>query len=219
MKATPHTPPAPGRDDIPSLLAGMGARIRDNRRAQGLSQEELAKQIGGAGQSRISEWEQGRSAPSESYLTALAELFDVSPGYLRYGEGRPRTPELVGGIIDGGYICQNLPADAAIWREALGAVQFTFEAHALAVLDDGFHADFERHAVVICQAAPQDPATLSPGQWAIAETRHHGTLVRRLTALSAGPRPRFRLSARSAPDLDGIAVTAARPLRAILPPL
>lgn len=65
------------QQDLPS-------RLRAARRAAGLTQEDVARELGVHVQS-VSNWERGLNAPEEARLARLAELFDVEPAVLRYG--------------------------------------------------------------------------------------------------------------------------------------
>ena len=59
----------------------MGAKIREYREKQGLSQKELAEALG-IDQSAVSNWERGISEPTAFNIRRLADLFGVSPGDL-----------------------------------------------------------------------------------------------------------------------------------------
>lgn len=59
----------------------LGARIREIREDQGLSQEQLAERVGTA-QSTISQLEQGERNPSYRTLRSLAKALGVSVSYL-----------------------------------------------------------------------------------------------------------------------------------------
>ena len=54
-------------------LTTLGERIRDARRAAGLSQEKLAERVGVTRQA-VTKWENGQSAPSTENLLRLAEV-------------------------------------------------------------------------------------------------------------------------------------------------
>ena len=56
-------------------------RLKELRKAKGLTQVELAKQIG-IGQSGYSDWERGITKIDSESLTKLSALFSVSVGYL-----------------------------------------------------------------------------------------------------------------------------------------
>lgn len=56
-------------------------RIKYLREQKGLSQTELAKQLG-LTRSSVNAWELGISVPSTQYIVELAELFKVSTDYL-----------------------------------------------------------------------------------------------------------------------------------------
>jgi len=56
----------------------IGARIKKYRESAGLSQKELAAQIG-VGNSRVSNWELGINRPDVDLLMAICEALAVSP--------------------------------------------------------------------------------------------------------------------------------------------
>ena len=56
-------------------------RLKELRKEKGLTQVELAKQIG-IGQSGYSDWERGITKIDSESLTKLSALFSVSVGYL-----------------------------------------------------------------------------------------------------------------------------------------
>lgn len=56
-------------------------RIKAIREQKGLTQADLAKQLG-ITRSSVNAWEQGISVPSTQYIVELASLFKVSSDYL-----------------------------------------------------------------------------------------------------------------------------------------
>lgn len=56
-------------------------RIRMLREQKGLTQTELAKQLG-ITRSSVNAWEQGISVPSTQYVVELAQIFKVSTDHL-----------------------------------------------------------------------------------------------------------------------------------------
>lgn len=56
-------------------------RIRLLRERRGLTQSELAKQLG-ITRSSVNAWEQGISVPSTRYIVELAAIFKISTDYL-----------------------------------------------------------------------------------------------------------------------------------------
>ena len=56
-------------------------RIRLLRERRGLTQSELAKQLG-ITRSSVNAWEQGISIPSTQYIVELATIFKISTDYL-----------------------------------------------------------------------------------------------------------------------------------------
>lgn len=69
--------------------AHVGARMRDRRKGQGLSQTALAAELGVAFQ-QVQKYEKGRNRVSASVLWRAAEALDVEVGYFFEGlKGRP----------------------------------------------------------------------------------------------------------------------------------
>lgn len=59
----------------------IGNRIRKYREARGLSQKELAEELG-ISNSRISNWEQGINRPDADILARLCGILNISPSLL-----------------------------------------------------------------------------------------------------------------------------------------
>lgn len=62
----------------------LADRIQHLRKAKGISQEELADQIGVSRQA-VSKWESGQSSPDLEKVILLSEFFDVATDYLLKG--------------------------------------------------------------------------------------------------------------------------------------
>lgn len=69
----------------------LGARIAALRRSRGMSQSQLAQELG-VSPSAIGMYEQGRREPSAATVVALSKLFMVSTDYLLTGKPN-RTEE------------------------------------------------------------------------------------------------------------------------------
>ena len=69
-------------------------RIKALREQKGLTQSELAKQLG-ITRSSVNAWEMGISVPSTQYLVALTNIFKVSSDYL-LGLGRSASVSVEG---------------------------------------------------------------------------------------------------------------------------
>ena len=63
----------------------MGERIREARRQKGLSQEEVARELGISRQA-VTKWEGDQSVPSAGNLKKLAALLETTPGRLLNGD-------------------------------------------------------------------------------------------------------------------------------------
>lgn len=59
----------------------LGKILKELRTEKGISQQELAKQIG-VSQKAIDYWERSVNEPKASYIIKLADFFEVSADYL-----------------------------------------------------------------------------------------------------------------------------------------
>ena len=74
----------------------IGERITELRKSKGLSQEELAEQLGVSRQS-VSKWETGTSTPDTDKAIAMSRIFGVTADFLLTGEYN--NPDLASGKI------------------------------------------------------------------------------------------------------------------------
>ncbi len=63
----------------------LGERIYELRKAKGLSQEELAEQLGVSRQS-VSKWETGVAIPDTENALAMSKIFGVTTDFLLTGQ-------------------------------------------------------------------------------------------------------------------------------------
>lgn len=68
-----------------SAIEGAALRIRETRRALGLTQDELARRVG-VSRSAIAQWETDRTGQVRANLARVAAVLGVSVGYLLTGE-------------------------------------------------------------------------------------------------------------------------------------
>jgi transcriptional regulator with XRE-family HTH domain len=79
-----HAAAVDGTSTTPQIVAsGVGARLRDARRALGVNQQFVADALR-VSRRAVSEWETGNREPF-SKLPELAALYDVSTSFLLYG--------------------------------------------------------------------------------------------------------------------------------------
>lgn len=69
----------------------MGARIAQARKERGLTQEQLAEQLG-VSQQALAHYEVGRIGVASAMLPRFAELLDLSFDELLIGQPQPRSP-------------------------------------------------------------------------------------------------------------------------------
>ena len=65
----------------------IGARIRIVRRERGMTQDELADQVG-VSRSAVAQWETGRTGQVTGNLSRIAGVLNVNVEYLMYGEDK-----------------------------------------------------------------------------------------------------------------------------------
>lgn len=70
----------------------VGTRIRALRAQRGWSQAQLAGYAGLPARSTIAKYELGTLMPSDRVLAALADLFCVTPEFLRHGDSEKCLP-------------------------------------------------------------------------------------------------------------------------------
>ena len=76
----------------------LGNRLATLRKEKGISQEELASQLGVSRQA-VSKWETGESEPETANLVALAKIYNVSLDELVTGD--TTTPVIEAEVVDG----------------------------------------------------------------------------------------------------------------------
>jgi transcriptional regulator with XRE-family HTH domain len=69
-------------------------RMRELRKEQGLTQDDLAKALG-ISRSAVGMYEQGRREPDFDILDTAADFFDVSVGYMTGGPDRGSYPRIL----------------------------------------------------------------------------------------------------------------------------
>ena len=68
----------------------IGSRVKAGRKDRGLTQEELAEQVG-VSRSAVAQWETGRTGQITGNLSRIAEVLDLNVEYLMYGADK-RAP-------------------------------------------------------------------------------------------------------------------------------
>lgn len=68
----------------------IGERIRQARQARGLTQEQLAEEVG-VSRSAVAQWETGRAGQVTGNLTRIAEVLGTGMDQLTHGRVKPRS--------------------------------------------------------------------------------------------------------------------------------
>jgi transcriptional regulator with XRE-family HTH domain len=71
----------------------IGTRIRAARRDRGLTQDELADQVG-VSRSAVAQWETGRTGQVTGNLSRIAGVLEVNVEYLMYGDDKRAAGEV-----------------------------------------------------------------------------------------------------------------------------
>jgi transcriptional regulator with XRE-family HTH domain len=76
-----------------STPSDIGARVRAARRDRGLTQDELAGQVG-VSRSAVAQWETGRAGQVTGNLSRIAGVLEVNVEYLMYGDDKRGAGEV-----------------------------------------------------------------------------------------------------------------------------
>jgi transcriptional regulator with XRE-family HTH domain len=76
-----------------STPSDIGTRIRTSRRDRGLTQDELADQVG-VSRSAVAQWETGRTGQVTGNLSRIAGALEVNVEYLMYGDDKRAVGEV-----------------------------------------------------------------------------------------------------------------------------
>lgn len=68
-----------------SVRVGIGARLRESRDSAGLSQKDVAHELGLKARQTVGKWESGEGMPRLDEWYKLGQLYGVSLDYLIYG--------------------------------------------------------------------------------------------------------------------------------------
>jgi len=120
----------PARDRIGALIGGLGPAIRRVRRERGLTQEEVAGEVG-ASVAHLSRLESGARQPSLDGLLRIAAALEVEVGELLEASEEPDPGIVVRGATSpvhemGGFSFQSLTPEAG--PEGLAAMKIIFPA-------------------------------------------------------------------------------------------
>jgi transcriptional regulator with XRE-family HTH domain len=75
-----------------STAHDIGVRIRSTRRERGLTQDELADQVG-VSRSAVAQWETGRAGQVTANLSRIADVLAVNVEYLMFGDDKRAAGE------------------------------------------------------------------------------------------------------------------------------
>jgi transcriptional regulator with XRE-family HTH domain len=73
--------------------AHIGTRVRAARRERGLTQDDLADQVG-VSRSAVAQWETGRAGQVTGNLSRIAAVLEVNVEYLLYGDDKRAAGEV-----------------------------------------------------------------------------------------------------------------------------
>jgi transcriptional regulator with XRE-family HTH domain len=71
----------------------IGTRIRATRRERGLTQDDLADQVG-VSRSAVAQWETGRTGQVTGNLSRIADALEVNVEYLMHGDDKRAAGEV-----------------------------------------------------------------------------------------------------------------------------
>lgn len=80
------------------MIMNLAERIQALRKAKGITQEELANEMGVSRQA-VSKWESGQAVPDLDRVMVLSEYFSVTTDYLLKGTGQEKNGQAAAGKI------------------------------------------------------------------------------------------------------------------------
>lgn len=197
----------------PRQTESFGQRIKRHRIIQGWNQAKLADLIH-ATQPSVSRYERDIESPSDRATIRLAELFEVTPGYLRYGVEAVRGPQILGVLMREARVRPGAPPDLDAIGRRLAQVLFPFSTGGLYVQDDSNLPEFERGQIIVYKRMKVLEPDKVLNRRCVIQLNDGSHLVRRLKRGYASGR--FNLSASNAPEMENAEIRHADPVIAVL---
>jgi Zn-dependent peptidase ImmA (M78 family)/transcriptional regulator with XRE-family HTH domain len=141
-------------------VSSTGELIEIARRANGLTQEQLAQQVG-ITQAALSRYEHGMREPSDATLAVLAEALGVHPDFLH------RPDRVVGGLAVDAHMRRRATAPVSAWRRLEARLNMQ-RLHARKILEE---VDLRAHqripTVDPIEVSPTEAARYTRMQWSL----------------------------------------------------
>lgn len=184
-----------------------GGRMRGLRLKQGLSQEELADQIG-IGRTQITKYEKGTHEVPEHVVLRTALRFAVTPAWIRYGDAQDDRVIAVQGNVGAGGHVEAIPYDSgrhveipASWDDATA-----FQVDGLSC-----YPLYEDGDIIVVRGERRLVETEFLNRMCVVETTDGRGLVKRVRRGSAAGT--YTLESLNAPPIEDVVLSCARPVR------
>jgi DNA-binding XRE family transcriptional regulator len=192
----------------------LGARIKQARKTLGLTQQEFAQRLE-VTQPTVHRWEKGFYEPDEEVLRRLADMTQLSPAYLRYGENGalgdwPSSVPLVGYISAGAEI-QMMDDRSSVASMVEGPPRDRLTIAALQVRGDALYPVYQDGDMVFYSAHTGLDDNEFLGRECVVKIADGATVLRRV--VRGAQRGKYTLIAFNAPAMADQKLDWAKPVR------
>ena len=207
MAKKPTSPNRTGRKANVVVDNTPGGRLRALRLKAGLSQEELADQIG-IGRTQITKYEKGTHELPEHVVLRAAMRFAVTPAWVRYGDAEDDRIATVQGLVGAGGHVEAVPYESGRHVEIPASWN---DATALQVDGLSCYPLYEDGDIIVVRGEQRLIESEFLNRMCVVETADGRGLVKRVRrGTAAGV---YTLESLNAPPIEDVELTSARPVK------
>lgn len=199
-----------GRPPLPTNEATPGGRLRALRNGSRLQQEEVADRLG-VSRTQISKYETGDHAPPDPVIERAAQLFGVTPAFIRYGDTESRMAQVRGRVGAGSQI---EAIDHPPWRYVEVPASWT-DAIALEISGTSGYPIYDDGDDIVIRGEQRLVEEEFLNRMCVVETSDGLGLLKRVRRGSSPGL--YTLESPNAPPIENVRLASARPVKAHLP--
>lgn len=195
-----------GRPETPVDGSTLGGRLRSLRKLAGMDQQAAADRLG-VSRTQISKYETNGHAVPDHVIARAADLFGVSPAFLRYGDLDNHMAKVIGRVGAGGHI-------EAVQDEQTRYVEVPASWHdavALEVSGTSCWPVYDDGDDIVIRGDRRLVESEILGRMCVVETADGLGLVKRVRR---GAKPgTYTLESPNAPSIEDVELVSARPVK------
>lgn len=195
-----------GRPETPVDASSSGGRLRSLRKLAAMDQQALADMLG-VSRTQVSKYETNGHPIPDHIVTRAAQLFAVSPSFLRYGDLDNHMARVIGRVGAGGHI-------EAVQDEQTRYVEVPASWHdavALEVSGTSCWPVYDDGDDIVIRGDRRLVESEILGKMCVVETIDGLGLVKRVRRGST--EGRYMLESPNAPPIEDVELASARPVR------